>query len=211
MTVRAAHLVNALNRGTLNRYTKRPLQDSAIIFSTPGMGVSAFYCANHRVFCKYQQPPGWKTHRLFRWKMPFEVFRSGSGVSDLRRQIPLHHWQRNRFQNAIRLLCQESTRQTKPKKGQFMNFSQKALWNQSSMWIAFVFPRKNTRIHKNRRNSWTFRFGPFFGLVCRGRRLIVDYVINSPRFFWWDHFKMFTPNNSLTIIWCNYCEVNSVV
>ena len=28
--------------------------------------------------------------------------------------------------------------------------------------------RKNTRIHKNGRNSWTFRFGPFFGLVCRG-------------------------------------------
>ena len=28
------------------------------------------------------------------------------------------------------------------------------------------FPK--TRIHKNGRNSWTFRFGPFFGLVCRG-------------------------------------------
>ena len=27
---------------------------------------------------------------------------------------------------------------------------------------------KDTRIHKNVRNSWTFRFGPFFGLVCRG-------------------------------------------
>ena len=35
------------------------------------------------------------------------------------------------------------------------------------MWIALVFSRKNTRIHKNRRNSWTFRFGPFFGLVCQ--------------------------------------------
>ena len=69
------------SRGTLNRYTKRPLQDSAIIFSTPGIGESAFYCANHRVFCKYQQPPGWKIHRFIRWKMPFAVFRSGSGVS----------------------------------------------------------------------------------------------------------------------------------
>ena len=32
-------------RRTFNRYTKRPLQDSAIIFSTHGMGESAFYCA----------------------------------------------------------------------------------------------------------------------------------------------------------------------
>ena len=71
-----------LNRGNFNRYTKRPLQDSAIIFSTPGMGGSAFYCANHRVSCKCQQPPGWKIHSFFRWKMPFAVFRSGSGVSD---------------------------------------------------------------------------------------------------------------------------------
>ena len=45
----------------------------------------------------------------------------------------------------------------------------RALWNQSSMRIALVFPRKkNTRIHTNARNLWTFRFGPFFGLVCRG-------------------------------------------
>ena len=66
-----------------NRCTKRPLQDSAIIFSTPGMPESAFYCANHRVSCKCQQPPGWKIHGFFRWKMPFAVFRSGSGVSEL--------------------------------------------------------------------------------------------------------------------------------
>ena len=51
-------------------------------FSTPGMGVSAFHCANHRVSCKCQQTPGWKIRRFFRWKMPFAVFRSGSGVSD---------------------------------------------------------------------------------------------------------------------------------
>ena len=30
------------------------------------------------------------------------------------------------------------------------------------------FLSKNIRIHKNERNSWTFRFGAFFGLVCRG-------------------------------------------
>ena len=43
-----------------------------------------------------------------------------------------------------------------------------AFRNKSSMWIVLVFLRKNTRIHENGRNSWTFRFGPFFGLVCRG-------------------------------------------
>ena len=31
------------------------------------------------------------------------------------------------------------------------------------MWIVLVFPKKKARIHKNERNSWTFRFGPFFG------------------------------------------------
>ena len=36
------------------------------------------------------------------------------------------------------------------------------------MWIVLAFLRKTTRIHKNGRNSWTFRFGPFFGLVYRG-------------------------------------------
>ena len=43
-----------------------------------------------------------------------------------------------------------------------------AFWNKSSMWIVLVFLRRNTRIHKIGRNSWTFRFGPFFGLVCWG-------------------------------------------
>ena len=47
------------------------------------MGQSAFYCANHRVFCKFQQPAGWRIHRFFCWKMPFTVFRSGSGASEL--------------------------------------------------------------------------------------------------------------------------------
>ena len=42
-----------------------------------------------------------------------------------------------------------------------------AFRNKISMWIVLVFPRKNTRIHKNGRNSWTFHFGPLFGLVCR--------------------------------------------
>ena len=43
-----------------------------------------------------------------------------------------------------------------------------AFQNKSSMWIVLVFLRKNTRIYKKGRNSWTFRFGPFFGLVCWG-------------------------------------------
>ena len=28
------------------------------------------------------------------------------------------------------------------------------------------FPKEKHRIHKNGRTSWTFRFGPLFGLVC---------------------------------------------
>ena len=49
-------------------------------FPLSGWGNSAFYCANHRVSCKCHQPPGW--HKFFRWKMPFAVFRSGSGISE---------------------------------------------------------------------------------------------------------------------------------
>ena len=51
--------------------------------STPGMAESAFYCANHKVSCKCQQPPGWKVHRYLRWKVPFAVFCSGFGVSEI--------------------------------------------------------------------------------------------------------------------------------
>ena len=50
-----------LHRGNFNRYTKRPLQDSAIIFSTPGMGESAFFCSNHRVSCKCSNPQDGKS------------------------------------------------------------------------------------------------------------------------------------------------------
>ena len=63
--------------------------------------------------------------------------------------------------------AQEWPRQTKPKKGQFMNFSQGHSGTKFNVNRA-SFPKENTRIHKNGRNSWTFRFGPFFGLVCRG-------------------------------------------
>ena len=73
--------------GNLNRYTKRPLQDSATIFFTPGGGDTGFYCASHRVSCKCQQPSGWKIHTFFRWKMPFAVFVVGSGVSENRAKI----------------------------------------------------------------------------------------------------------------------------
>ena len=30
------------------------------------------------------------------------------------------------------------------------------------------FPKEKHQNHENGRNSWTYRFGPFFGLVCRG-------------------------------------------
>ena len=67
---------------TLTATRKDRYRISAIIFSSFGMGESAFYCANHRFSGKCQQLPEWKIHRFFRWKMPFAVFRSGSGVSD---------------------------------------------------------------------------------------------------------------------------------
>ena len=65
---------------------------------------------------------------------------------------------------------QEWPRQTKPKKGQFMNFSQ----GHSGTKVRYVnracFPKEK---HQNSQKKWakfirTFRFGPFFGLVCRG-------------------------------------------
>ena len=62
---------------------------------------------------------------------------------------------------------QEWPQPTKPRKVSSWTFH-RAFRNKSSMWIVHVFLRKNTRIHKNGRNSWSFRFGPFFGLVCRG-------------------------------------------
>ena len=62
-----------------------------------------------------------------------------------------------------------------------------AFQNKSSMWIVLVFLRKNNRIHKNGRNSWTFRFGTFFGLVCQGDSLFsrvlgpLDWQSGTPK------------------------------
>ena len=61
-----------------------------------------------------------------------------------------------------------SPRQTKPKKDQFMNFSRGQSGTKVRCESRMFSPRKNTRIHKNGRYSWTLRFGPCFGLVCRG-------------------------------------------
>ena len=57
----------------------------------------------------------------------------------------------------------DSPRQTKPKKAVHELFAG-AFRNKGSMWIVLVFPRKNTRIHKNGPNSWASRFDLFFGL-----------------------------------------------
>ena len=62
-------------------------------------------------------------------------------------------------------------------KERFMNFSQ----GHSGTKVQFVnracFPKdKHQNSHKNGRNSWTFRFGLFFGLVCQGRLLNVLYA-----------------------------------
>ena len=60
-----------------------------------------------------------------------------------------------------------------------------AFRNRSSMWIVLVFLRKNTRIHKNGQNSWTFRFGLFFGFVCRGhswQKVVFRKILVSVKF-----------------------------
>ena len=49
-----------------------------------------------------------------------------------------------------------------------MNFSQGHSGTKVQCESCLFSQGKNTRIHKNGRNSWTFRFAPFFGLVCRG-------------------------------------------
>ena len=91
------------------------------------------------------------------------------------------------------ILNQESPWQTNPKKGQFTNFSQGQTGTRvRDVSFVLVFPRKNTRVHKNGRNSWTFLFWPFFWFGLPGRLLI----------------EMFTQNKSLTIFWCNYCKIN---
>ena len=52
-----------------------------------------------------------------------------------------------------------------------------AFWNRSSIWIVLVLLRKNTRTHEKCRNSWTFRFGPFFALVCWGDSCVKSFVV----------------------------------
>ena len=49
-----------------------------------------------------------------------------------------------------------------------MNFSQGHSGTKVQCESCLFSLRKNTRIHKNGRDSWTFRFSPFFGLVCQG-------------------------------------------
>ena len=149
-------------RGTFNRYTKRPLQDSAIIFSNPGMGESAFYYANHRVCCKCQQRPGWKIHTFFRWNMPFAVFRGGSGVSD-----------KNNAKSSLFCFSRCPKVRSGPgkpnqRKVSSWTFPRGTPEQEFNVNRVFFPKEKSTRIHKNGRNSWTFRFGLFFGLVCRG-------------------------------------------
>ena len=65
---------------------------------------------------------------------------------------------------------QEWPQQTKPKKGEFMNFSQ----GHSGTKVRYVnracFPKeKHQNSYKNGRDSYElFLLAPFFGLVCRG-------------------------------------------
>ena len=61
---------------------------------------------------------------------------------------------------------QESFRQTKPKKGRFMNSSRGGGKSEPRFDVnCACFPEENTRIHKKGGTSFSFRL--FFGWVCR--------------------------------------------
>ena len=78
-----------------------------------------------------------------------------------------------------------------------MNFSQ----GHSGTKVQFVnracFPKENTpeNSHKNGRNSWAFRFGPFFGLVCRGDSWFLQIQIQMQI---WNF-----PNSFFVLYWCS--------
>ena len=121
-------------RGNLNRYTKRPLQDSGIIFSTSGWG-------NLRFAVQITGFPANVSN-------PQDILTSGSLI----------------FQPKIlpKNFIEEWARQTKPKKGQFMNFSQghsffpKEKYQNSQKWAKFM----------------NFSFWPFLWFGLPGRLLI---------------------------------------
>ena len=83
-------------------------------------------------------------------------------VLSFRSVISLHtmeHIKHVMTQKLVHQNFQEWPRQTKPKKGQFMNFSQGHSGTKVQCESRLFSQEKNTRIHKNGRNSWTFRFG----------------------------------------------------
>ena len=63
---------------------------------------------------------------------------------------------------------QESPRQSKPKKGQFMNFSQGHSGTKVRDVNRACFPKEKHQNSQEWGKFMNFSFGPFFGLVCRG-------------------------------------------
>ena len=101
------------------------------------------------------QPYSWGKFQETLW----ERFRGLSGISSGKSQP---YWGYGPY-------IQEWPQQTKPQKGQFMNFSQGHSGTKVRDVNRACFPKKkHQNSHKKGRNSWTFRFGPFFGLVCWG-------------------------------------------
>ena len=79
---------------------------------------------------------------------------------------------------------QEWPRQTKPKKVSSWTF-RRGIPEQKFNVNRACFPKeKHQNSQKNGRNSWTFRFGPFFGLVCRGDSWSVQtaYIVRTSGF-----------------------------
>ena len=81
--------------------------------------------------------------------------------------------------------AQESPRQTKSKKGQFMNFSQ-GHFGTKVQCESCLFSKGKTPEFTKMGKFMNFRFAPFFGLVCRGdscnalhdRKLFSDFCIS---------------------------------
>ena len=79
-----------------------------------------------------------------------------------------YHRGQNHCKQTLYKNNQEWPRQTKPKKGQFMNFSQGHSGTKFQCESCLFSQGKTPEFTKMGEIHELFRFGPFFGLVCRG-------------------------------------------
>ena len=113
-----------LNRENLNRYTKRPLQDCALILSHSRDGGNCVSLCKPQGFLKCQESPLEKIHRFFRWIKPFAAVRSGSGVSDSGPKVRELQAESQRYGPQVRATAGQTARirTESPTKGPRMGF-----------------------------------------------------------------------------------------